>query len=159
MSVTAVPNKSSPKSSIRVDRGALSRARTILVAGPPECVLTVTRTLAGKGTSFQIATTLKDAERNLVPGLTLILCGLHFDRGRIFEFLRKAKASPYTATVPFVCVRAVGLLNKQLSSRGIEVASRELGAAAYVDYAHLAHTLGEDAAAKHLRDIVSTLCE
>lgn len=134
------------------------RRGTILIADTPEGIETLKRSLAGDDVAFVTGTTLEEAQRHLRRGLRLILCGIHFDRGRMFDFLRLAKASLETGKVPFVCVRASGLLAKPLTPRGIDLASRELGAAAYVDHAHLENTVGIEKAAERLREALKMAC-
>jgi CheY-like chemotaxis protein len=128
------------------------RREVILIADNVDGIAALKRALAGGDVTFVTATSMADARGHLKAGLKLILCGVHFDGGRMFEFLRVAKETPATASVPFVCVRAVGVLAKPLVPRGIEIAARALGAEAYVDHLHDQNTLGEDKAVRALRD-------
>jgi hypothetical protein len=136
------------------ESGGRAQRGTVLIADMPQAIETFRRALDGDDIVYLIATTFDEGRRLLRPGLAIILCGVHFDDDRMFDFLRLAKITPHTANVPFVCVRALGLLLKPLVPRGIEVASRELGAAAYVDHLHLENTHGSVEVDRRLRSML-----
>jgi hypothetical protein len=50
------------------------------------------------------------------------------------------------------------MLSKPLVPHGIDIASRELGAAAYVDYIHIENTQGMDKADRQLRTTLIDAC-
>jgi hypothetical protein len=154
-----VPDSKPPKLEVRTSRKTRARRRgTILIADTADAIAALTHTLDGDDVRFVTGTTLSAARKHLKSSLRLILCGVHFDGGRMFEFLKLAKATPATAAVPFVCVRALSVLAKPLVPHGIEVAARELGAVAYVDHLHTQNTIGQARAAKSLRQILIAAC-
>jgi hypothetical protein len=154
-----VSDSKHPKRQFPTLRKAHSRRRgTILIADMADAIAALAHALDGDDVRFVTGTTVSAARKHLNDNLKLILCGVNFDNGRMFEFLKLAKATPATAAVPFVCVRAIGILAKPLVPHGIEVAARELGAAAYVDHLHTQNTIGEARAVKSLRQILIAAC-
>jgi DNA-binding NtrC family response regulator len=155
--MTRVPEPKQPKR--KTSRKPTPHRRgTVLIVDTDDGIANLTRALGGDDVTFVTASTMVEARRRLKSGLKLILCGVNFDGGRMFEFLRLAKDTPATAAVPFICVRAVGVLAKPLVPRGIEVAARALGAADYVDHLHAQNTVGEAKAARTLREKLIQAC-
>ena len=85
---------------------------------------------------LHLAETVSQAESLLEIGsFDLILCTVLFDESRMFDLLRLAKANRKWKKIPFVCarVRPTTLAEYAVALEGVEVASKALGAAAFLD--------------------------
>src|SRR5258708_21708744 len=98
--------------------------------------------------------TLDDATRALErDGYDLIIIGVHFDESRMFDLLRQVRADERYRTKPVVCVVSQRF-DRPISIEGLEIATRALGADAFVDFArHDDHQAGDPA----IRGVVERL--
>ena len=102
------------------------------------------------------ATSTSDALRRLgAGGISLVLCDVEFDDSRMFDLLRYVRAEPSTRGIPFLCVRTRQGELAPAVVEGLDIASRALGGAGFVDLVRLRRDLGEDAAASELRRLVA----
>jgi CheY-like chemotaxis protein len=102
--------------------------------------------------------TLEQARRALGEPPSLVVCGCHFDEGRMYDLLRHLKASPELARVPFVAVRCVqdDLLDDALYE-SVKIAVRALGGNAFVDLLRWKRRWGQTEAGHRLTQLVNTL--
>jgi hypothetical protein len=106
----------------------------ILLAASPEPLAICRRMLSQH--DLHLAETVSQAESLLEIGsFDLILCTVLFDESRMFDLLRLAKANRKWKKIPFVCarVRPTTLAEYAVALEGVEVASKALGAAAFLD--------------------------
>lgn len=104
----------------------------ILVADTDEAFALVRDSLQG-GAVLHHAPTLEHAKRLLSPATPLVVCGCHFDEGRMYDLLRYMKGRPLFASTPFLVVRTVaGQLDDALYE-SVEIATRALGGDGFVD--------------------------
>jgi hypothetical protein len=77
----------------------------------------------------------------------LILCGVHFDESRMFEFFTAVCRMPK----PFVCFRGLQTPIAPAALRVIKLASEVLGSAGFIDFVRLCADLGEIEAVRQAR--------
>jgi hypothetical protein len=125
--------------------------RRILIAIRPDDTGMMTDAL---GAEFDpvVCFSLADACARLDPGIDLIACGLHFDDGKMFEFLKYVKADPATRPIPFFCVKGAGGPLSRAIYQSIVISTETLGASGFVDLSELISKLGEAQTYKLLRD-------
>jgi hypothetical protein len=133
----------------------MSNAR-ILVADTPEAFDALAETLT---TSFTLvrATTLDAARLALEPPPNLVMCGCHFDEGRMYDLLRLMKATPEVASVPFMAVRCLEGELEDALYESVKIAVRALGGNAFVDLPRWQLRWGQAEAAHRLTQLVQTL--
>lgn len=106
---------------------SVTAAKKILVAIRPED-LAVTENALGPGFNTAICHSLPEAMCNLNVDVAVILCGLRFDGGLIFDLLRFAKHNSETRSIPFYpFVESSNLFPAGILA-SIEMAARVLGA-------------------------------
>lgn len=105
----------------------------ILIAASPEPQAIIRRLL--KRHELSCAETMTQGEVLLQDGtFDLILCTIVFDDSRMFEFLRLVKANRKWKRIPFVCLRVrPKTLDYRLAIEGVQIASKVLGATAFLD--------------------------
>lgn len=130
--------------------------KRLLVAAAPESILAVSRALESHFTLIG-AGSVAEAQSRVVQGIDLILCGLHFDEGRMFDLLRYVKANPATKSIPFLCIKSGdGTLSPALLE-SVEIASKALGADGFVVLHDWKKDFGDDAAYEKLRHLINRL--
>lgn len=130
--------------------------RTVLVADLHSGAQTIRNILSGRDNISVINThTFAEAAAALDKNkINLIVCGLHFEQSRMFDFLRIVQADPKTRSIPFICFRD---LNSDLSLpvlEGLNIASKALGAIDFIDLYHLKSLNGVENADQYFREIL-----
>lgn len=134
----------------------MNATKKVLVAAAPESAQKVREALEGHFI-LKVTSSLQEARTLLNEGPDLVLCGLHFDEGKMFDLLRYAKADPKTKSIPFLCVKSTeGVLSPTIFE-GIEIASKALGADGFVELYDWKTKLGDEAAYDKLRRLVDRL--
>lgn len=110
--------------------------KRILVAVSPEDA-EYTREIIGPDFDYFFCHTLKLAEERLDENVALIVCGVHFAEGSMFELLRIAKANPLTAATPFIVVLKEGTNHSTAVINGIRSAAHLLGVNTFIDVSEL----------------------
>jgi hypothetical protein len=107
------------------------------------------------------AVTLEEARAQLSPPPALIVCGCHFDEGRMYDLLRHLKATTALAKVPFVAVRCVDgdMALDDALYESVKIAVRALGGNAFVDLVRWQRKHGEAEAGHRLTRLVETLAQ
>lgn len=126
-------------------------ASRILVADTPEGDRRIAGILAGYELVF--VRTLEAARRALAEdGFALALIGVHFDDSRMFDLLRNLQGSK----VPAVCIRSHHFASTSISVEGLQVATRALGCALFLDLTWYADDArGNDAVRKQLESLIA----
>jgi CheY-like chemotaxis protein len=103
------------------------------------------------------AATLKEARALVTQAPDLVVCGCHFDEGRMYDLLRCLKA-PGMERIPFLAVRCVEdqLLDDALYE-SVKIAVRALGGDAFVDLLRWQRRWGEAEASHRLTRLVDSL--
>jgi hypothetical protein len=104
-----------------------------------------------------IVTTVDQAVDAFHPDLDLIICGLHFDTGRMYELLRCAKSSPKVKNIPFLTVQLTGGILPYGVFKSMECAFGLLGGDLLVQVDKWRIEVGDEAAFARLRDVVETM--
>lgn len=104
-----------------------------------------------------IVTTVDQAVDAFHPELDLIICGLHFDMGRMYELLQYAKYSSKVRTIPFLAVQLTGGILPHGVFKSMECAFQLLGGDLLVQVDKWRVELGDDAAFAKLREVVETV--
>jgi hypothetical protein len=129
------------------------RSKKVLVAIRADALPVVERTL-GSEFDLVICHTLQAAQMQLNNEIGVIACGVHFDSGAMFDFLRFAKENPATRSIPFFLLIAETERYSKSILRGIQSAAELLGAAAFTDISRLKKSVGEEQAYERLRQSV-----
>ena len=134
----------------------MSSASRIVVADSPDAFEVFRTALAS---SFELvgAATFAQARTALDPPPALVVCGCHFDEGRMYDLLRHMKASVPLGRVPFMAVRCLeGELDDTLYE-SVKIAVRALGGNAFVDLPRWQRRWGAPEASHRLTKLVQTL--
>jgi CheY-like chemotaxis protein len=131
----------------------------ILVADDTESIAIFREALT---TSYELlpATTLKEARAVVTQSPDLVVCGCHFDEGRMYDLLRFLKAAPGMERIPFLAVRCVEdqLLDDALYE-SVKIAVRALGGNAFVDLLRWQRRFGAAEASHRLTRLVDSLLQ
>jgi hypothetical protein len=134
----------------------MSTAPRVLVADTPESAEAF-RDLLTSSFDLVRATTFEAARDALDPPPALVVCGCHFDEGRMYDVLRLIKATPGLGSLPFLAVRCLeGELDDPLYE-SVKIAVRALGGNAFVDVPRWQRRWGHAEAAHRLTQLVQTL--
>lgn len=135
----------------------MSSAPRILVADLPESYEVFRRALTS---AFELrhAGSFEDAKAALMDVPALVVCGCHFDEGRMYDLLRFLKAAPALDRVPFVAVRCVpGELLDDALYESVKIAVRALGGNAFIDLLRWQRRWGVAEASHRLTELVHKL--
>jgi hypothetical protein len=135
------------------NRATAKKTPRILVAGVPQTYRRLSTILTGYAPDF--ADTFHKATAMLQSTMyQLVMIGVHFDQSTMFDLLRYLKASERHTNIPVVCYRArrVGKTQKKDTMRGINLASRALGAAGFIDLFEFADQVAGNVALRKLVD-------
>lgn len=134
----------------------MSNASRILLADTPEGVEAFRAALA---TPFELVAvgTFERAKTALAAPPALVVCGCHFDEGRMYDLLRYLKATPGLQQVPFMAVRAMQGELEDALYESVKIAVRALGGNAFVDLLRWRRRWGEAEASHRLTHLVQTL--
>jgi hypothetical protein len=134
----------------------VERKPQVLAAFPPSAMAKVAEILDAHVELVAVRSMAQAGERlaNL-PGVALVLCGVHFDESRMYDLLRHVRGE--LPKLPFVCCRIIEAELAKISRESIRIAAASLGASAFIDYPALVEQLGEQEAAHRLRSLVLAL--
>ena len=131
---------------------------TILVADHAEG-LAVFRDALASPHDLVHADTFEQAQVAVAQKPALVVCGCHFDEGRIYDLLRHLKSLPGQANTPFLAVRCLRgeLLLDDALYESVKIAVRALGGNGFVDLLRWQQRLGEQEASHRLTQLVERL--
>jgi CheY-like chemotaxis protein len=131
--------------------------RRLLVADSAES-LDVLRGALASTCTFERVSTVEQAKIALADPPDVVICGCHFDEGRMYDLLRHLKATPGLKNVPFVAVRCVeGELLDDALYESVKIAVRALGGNAFVDLLRWQRRWGHAEASHRLTNLIDTL--
>ena len=134
-------------------------SRRILVADLPEAFSVFRSALSGSYTLVP-ATTIDQARAALEDEPALVVCGCHFDEGRMYDLLRFLKATPGLERIPFLATRCVpGELLEDALYESVKIAVRALGGNAFVDLLRWQRRWGAAEASHRLTQLVESLIQ
>lgn len=136
----------------------MSTAPRILVADSPEAIAVFRAALA---TSFELepVTTFGQAQAALARPPALVVCGCHFDEGRMYDLLRLMKATPGLDHLPFMAVRCMQGELEDTLYESVKIAVRALGGNAFVDLLRWQRRWGAPEASHRITRLVQALVE
>ena len=105
------------------------------------------------GNEFNIALchTFTAAQAHMDETVKLVVCGVHFDNGKVFDFLRYVRESPSTENVPFFILLGAGSRYSPAIIDGIRAAAKLLRVTGFTDLTRFADKVGKEAAYEALR--------
>jgi hypothetical protein len=130
----------------------------ILVAIRPDDAQMMADALGGEFEAV-VCFSLDEATARLDSSIRVVACGLHFDDGRMFDFLKHAKADAATRSIPFFCVKGAGGPLSRAIYQSIVIATEALGASGFVDLSDLRGKLGDQQTYKLLREALHELLQ
>jgi hypothetical protein len=137
----------------------MSPPAPILVADQPDAFRAFRAALASSHPLVHVET-VEQARAALAGGCVLVVCGCHFDEGRMYDLLRHLKATPELRTLPFLAVRCVeGELLDDALYESVKIAVRALGGSAFVDLLRWQRRWGEAEASHRLTLLVDRLVQ
>lgn len=130
----------------------------ILIADTPESVEICRPCLTGPFALVQ-AGTLDEATHELRGRIDMVVCGVHFDEGRMYDLLRHLKRSPRLERLPFVAVRCLeGELEFDGALReSVKIAVKALGGNAFVDLLRWQREYGAHEAGRRFTELLQQL--
>jgi len=135
-----------------------SPAAPIVVADTSEAFQALQAPLA-RVFALAHAATCEQARALVQPMTPLVLCGVHFDEGRLYDLLRSLKATPTLAQVPFVVTRiGPGELDEGIYD-SVKVATSALGGNGFIDFFRWQAQYGPAGAARRLLERVRALVD
>jgi CheY-like chemotaxis protein len=87
----------------------------------------------------------------------VVVCGCHFDEGRMYDALRRLRLGP--PRVPFVAIRALSGELDDAVYEGVKIATRALDGDAFVDLVRWQRKYGAEAAAARLVKLIQGLVD
>ena len=138
----------------------MSSTTRIVIADTPEGVEAFRRALTT--TLPLVSSTSLDQVRGLLyPPPALVVCGCHFDEGKMYDLLRHLKATAALSRVPFVAVRCVegDMALDDALYESVKIAVRALGGNAFVDLVRWQRKYGEAESGHRLTRLVESLAE
>lgn len=127
----------------------------ILVALRPEHRELISSILGNSDLVF--ASSIDEAYASLGPDLDLIICGLHFENGRMYDLLKFSKAYQQTKDIPFLCVQITGGILPYGAFKSMVTAFDVLGGDLFVQLAKWRIELGDQQAFTKLLDVIKVL--
>jgi hypothetical protein len=101
-----------------------------------------------------ICHTLEDVLPHLGENIGVIVCGVRFDSGRMFDLLHAVRSDPHARTIPFYLIMATGKSYSKSILNGIKTAATVLGANGFTDLSELENDLGKATAHETLREVI-----
>lgn len=131
----------------------MTEQKRILVAVRPEDDVLVSVILDGHF-DFKVCHSLKDAVASLDESFGLIVCGVHFDQGAMFDLLAATITHPTACSVPFFLVLREESRYSASVINGIRSAAEVHGVDKFIDLRELRAQMSEQQMLETLRDIV-----
>lgn len=137
----------------------LSPAR-ILVADHADA-FDVFRQALARPIELEHAASFDEAVSALRSPPSLLVCGCHFDEGRLFDLLRTLKKDPACRGVPFLAVRCVrgGTTLDDTLYESVKIAVDALGGQGFADVLWWQQQFGQAEASRRLGAIVDQLLQ
>lgn len=104
-----------------------------------------------------ICHSFQEAEALIGKDIDLVTCGVHFDRGRMFDLLKRVRSTPKLKDVPFLLALGREVKYSPAILQGIETAAESLGATAFINMLELVSEMGKEDAYEDIRRTVRRL--
>lgn len=99
------------------------------------------------------------ATEHLNDAIDVVIAGIDFDNGRMFDLLRLFKASDHAKRIPFVCLTCLEGELAGAAQEAVDIATRTLGGDGFVDLYRWTKRFGLDQSYEELRNIIDTLVQ
>ncbi len=129
----------------------------IVLADHADGVELLRGTLAGVPLGLVGAHTLPEARAAVGPATPLVICGCHFDDGRMYELLRHLKSQAALESIPFLSVRAVAGELEDAMYESVKIATHVLGGSGFIDLFRWRRLYGEAEAGRQFAQRVAEL--
>jgi len=93
----------------------------------------------------------EEACRGLDDSVQMVVCGVHFDNGKVFDLLRFVRETPQFETLPFFILLGAGSRYSHAIVQGIRAAAELLKVTAFTDLTRFADKFGKEASIDALR--------
>jgi hypothetical protein len=127
----------------------------ILVATSPDHQEIMSAILKDNDLTF--VNSIDQARSALSPNFNLIICGLHFENGQMYDFLKFSKAYQLTTDIPFLCIQLTGGILPYGAFKSMVTAFNVLGGDMFVQLAKWRIELGDEQAFSKLLDVIEVL--
>jgi hypothetical protein len=131
-------------------------AAPLVAADTDEAVDHLRKTLQGAW-RLDAARTLDQARQAITPDTPLVLCGVHFDEGRMYDLLRWLRAQPELRHIPFLTMRALEGELDDAMYESVKIATGALGGNGFIDLMRWERRYGAHEAARRFADAVTGL--
>lgn len=137
-------------------RQTASPAAPIVVADDTGTFGALEKLLGGRF-AMAAAGTLERAKVLVTADTPLVVCGCHFDEGRMYELLRYLKARPPLSSIPFLAIRTTEGELDEAMYESVKIATGALGGNGFVDLFRWERLYGIEGAARQFADRVAAL--
>lgn len=110
-----------------------------------------------KNSNLIFVSSIDEAYATLSPEFDLIICGLHFENGRMYDFLKFSKSYQPTKDIPFLCIQLTGGILPYGAFKSMVTAFDVLGGDLFVQLAKWRIELGDEEAFIKLLDVIKVL--
>lgn len=113
----------------------------------------VTKAILGDEFEVVFCHTMEDAQAAIDEQVGIVVCGVHFAQGAVFELLQFVRSNPASKQVPFfVMLDTAGRYNYSPAIvHGLRAAAKALGATGFTDLSALVEKAGREDAIEILR--------
>jgi len=115
------------------------------------------REVLGEAFKLAPAETLAQAKALLKAETPLVICGCHFDDGRLYELLRYMKARQNLSTIPFLTIRTLEGELEEAMYESVKIATAALGGNGFIDLFRWQRLYGREGAARQFAERVAAL--
>ncbi len=131
--------------------------KTILIADEQQNIPAL-RLALDDAFALTVCTSFMEAAHQIdINRFDVILCGLHFDEGKMFDLLNLVKTRPSTKDIPFVCINALNTVLSDAVIRVVEVAASATGTHSFIEFSKWRKELGDEAAFAKMREYIARL--
>ena len=128
----------------------------IVAADTDDAVDQLRRTLQGAW-PLAPARTLEKARQAITADTPLILCGCHFDEGRMYDLLRWVRSQPQLQHIPFLTIRVLEGELDDTMYESVKIATGALGGDGFVDLMRWERMFGAAEAARRFAERVDRM--
>lgn len=125
--------------------------RTLLLAIRPEDTHLATAIIDNPDHAV-FCHTYEQAQASLNDGIYAVVCGVHFDNGKVFDYLRYVRSHPAMHDVPIFILLGNSSRYSPSIVHGMRRAAEVLGVTAFTDLIRLTDKVGKEQAFEILRE-------
>ncbi|WP_156396844.1 hypothetical protein [Noviherbaspirillum sp. Root189] len=131
--------------------GQINRKKLVIAVREVDKLFT--QAILGDAFDVVLCHTLEDAKAAIDEQVGMVVCGVHFAQGAVFELLQFVRSNPVSRQVPFfVMLDTAGRYNYSPAIvHGLRAAAKALGATGFTDLSALVEKTGREEAIEILR--------